>query len=65
MGDENHMVGVDCAERGQAIAHDREKSDKNIVNYVDQVTLSAIHVNPAYCSLALSRVARSWEMTYR
>ena len=33
--DESHVVGVDAAEGGEAIAHDGEEGDEDVVDDVD------------------------------
>jgi hypothetical protein len=49
MRDEAHVVCIDCAERGEAVSHDGEKSNENVVNYVYYVVFSATDVDPACC----------------
>jgi hypothetical protein len=50
VGDEAHVVGVDCAEGGQAVADDGEEGDEDIVDYVDYVVVATANVDPAYLS---------------
>jgi hypothetical protein len=48
VGDEAHVIGVDCAEGGQAVADDGEEGDEDIVDYVDYVVVATADVDPAY-----------------
>lgn len=50
VGDEAHVVGVNCAEGGQAVADDGEEGDEDVVDYVDYVVMAAADVDPAYLS---------------
>jgi hypothetical protein len=51
--DEAHVVGVDGAEGGEAVADDGEEGDKHIVDYVDDVVVAAADVDPALASYQL------------
>ena len=43
----DHVVCVDCAERGEAIAYYSEEGDEDAVDYVDDIDFSATtDVNP-------------------
>jgi len=44
----DHMVCVNCAKRGKTVADDGEKGDENIINYVNNVGLTALsNIDPA------------------
>jgi hypothetical protein len=47
---EAHVVGVDCAKGGKAVADDGEERDEDVVNYVDDVVVPATDVDPAFLS---------------
>lgn len=44
--DEDHMVGVDSSERGQAVANNGEEGNENTVDDVNDVELSAADIDP-------------------
>lgn len=46
MCDEDHMIGVDGAERGKAIANDTKEGDEYAVDNVDNVDLATTDVDP-------------------
>jgi hypothetical protein len=53
VGYEAHVVGVDCAEGGQAIADDGEEGDEHVVDYVYYVVVAATDVDPSFsCSMS-------------
>ena len=58
MRDEAHVVGVNCAEGGQAVADNGKERDEHVVNYVDDVVVAAADVNPA---LALCQLELGWK----
>jgi hypothetical protein len=63
VGDEAHVVGVDCAEGGQAVADDGEEGDEDVVDYVDYVVVAAADVDPAYLadiSMVVQTEKQSW-----
>lgn len=49
MGDEAHVVCVDGAEGDEAVSHDGEEGNEDIVNYVHDVVFSTTDVDPACC----------------
>jgi hypothetical protein len=49
VGDEAHVVCVNGAERGEAVSHDGEEGDEDVVDYVDDVVFAAADVDPACC----------------
>jgi len=53
--DKAHVVGVNCAEGGQAVANNGEERDEHVIDYVDDVVVAAADVNPALalCQLRL------------
>jgi hypothetical protein len=48
--DEDHVVGVYCAERSKAVANYCEKGDEDIVNYVYEVVFAVSNADPAWHS---------------
>ena len=48
VSDEAHVVGVNYTKRGQAISHDGEERDKDVVDYVDNIVFAAADIDPAY-----------------
>lgn len=53
MRDEAHVVGIDGAEGGQAVADDGEEGDEHVVDYVDDVVVAPADVDPALASCQL------------
>jgi hypothetical protein len=47
VGDETHVVGVDYAEGGEAVADYGEEGDEHVVDYVYDVVFAAADVDPA------------------
>jgi hypothetical protein len=47
VGDEAHVVGVDCAEGGQAVTDYGEERDEDVVDYVNNVVAAAADGDPA------------------
>lgn len=45
--DEDHMVGVDCSEGGEAVAHYGEEGDEDVVDYIYDVVFSRADTDPA------------------
>lgn len=49
VGDEYHVISIDCAERRQAISHDGKEGNQDVVNNVDVVFLPPIcRTDPSY-----------------
>lgn len=48
MGDETHVVSVDGAEGGEAVADYCEEGDEHVVDYVDDVVAAAADADPAW-----------------
>jgi hypothetical protein len=46
--DETHVVGVNCAERGEAVTDDGEEGDEHIVDYVYYVVVATADVDPSF-----------------
>ena len=49
MGDEAHVVGVDGAEGGEAVSHDGEEGNEDVVDYVGDVVFTTADADPAWC----------------
>jgi hypothetical protein len=52
VGDEYHVICVDCPEWSESIADYGEQSDKDVVNNVDEIGLASTNINPTcvkYC----------------
>jgi hypothetical protein len=45
--DEDHVVGVDCSEGGESVAHYGEEGDEDVVDYVYDVVFSGADTDPA------------------
>lgn len=48
VGDEAHVVGIDYTKGGQAVSHDGEEGNEDVVDYVDNIVFAAADVDPAY-----------------
>jgi hypothetical protein len=48
VGDETHVVGIDGAEGGEAVANNGEEGDEDVIDYVDDVVMAAADVDPAF-----------------
>jgi hypothetical protein len=48
--DEDHVVGVYCAERSKAIANYGEEGDEDVVDYVYKVVFAVSNADPAWYS---------------
>ncbi len=48
MRDETHVIGVDCAERCQAVTHYGKERDEDVVDNVDDVVTASTNANPAF-----------------
>lgn len=48
MHDEDCVVGIPDTERSEAVTHDGEEGNENIVNDIDNVKLAGAEVDPAF-----------------
>jgi hypothetical protein len=48
--DEDHVVGVYCAERSKAIANYGEEGNEDVVDYVYEVVFAVSNADPAWHS---------------
>ena len=44
---EAHMVCVDGSERSESVTDDREESDEDIIDYIDEVGFAVTDIDPA------------------
>ena len=44
---ETHMVCVDGSERSEPVTDDREESDEDVIDYIDEVGFAVTDIDPA------------------
>jgi hypothetical protein len=52
MGNEYHVVGIDCTKRSESVAYYGEEGHEDVVDYIDEIGFTCTNIDPTcggYC----------------